>query len=160
MREPLECSKAQHLASRSSRRDPKPSEDEIRRGERGERPDDCDRTDPAQHDLVKVIPDASRRLNEDARAGVELIDLALDARKFAQQRLLIDDVRLRVDRRIRLLGEGGRRESDKAPDHGGGKYQACARQELYHGRSFRHVGRRRVDTPLVSCRAYTVMSSR
>jgi hypothetical protein len=77
---------------------------------------------------VEVVPHPPGGLYEHARAGVKLIDLSLDARKFAKQRLLIDDVRLRINRRIRLLGEGGRRESNKAADHNRGKYQTCARQ--------------------------------
>src|SRR4029077_1192883 len=149
MREPLECPKAQYLASRSSRRDEEPSEGEISGCERRERPDDRDRADPAQHDLVKVVPGASGRLNEDARTRVELIDLSLDAREFAKQRPLIDDVRLRVNRRIRLLGEGRRRESNETADHNGGKYQTCARQELWHGRSFRRVRSRRAKSSLI-----------
>src|SRR3981189_3857668 len=97
MRGSLERLEAQYLASRPSRRDAEPSEEEICRGERRKRADDCDRTDPAQHDLVKVIPGASGRLNEDARPRVELIDLPLDARKLPKKCLLIDDIRLRMD---------------------------------------------------------------
>jgi hypothetical protein len=69
----------------------------------------------------------------------------LDARKFTKQRLLIDDIRLRIDWRVSLLSEGRRRESDETTDNNGGKHETYARQAMYHDRSFRRSVRRWAD---------------
>ena len=116
MRRPLKCIEAGDLSTRASRRDAKAPEEEIAGGQCRKRSDNCDRPDPPQYDLVEVIPGAAGGLNEDPRLRIELVDVPLDAGKFLQQRPLIDRIRLRLECRARLLGEGRHREADKPAD--------------------------------------------
>src|SRR5260221_12545760 len=97
MGEPLECLKAQPLASRSSLRDAEPSKDEIARRQRGKRPEDYDRTEPGQYDLVKIFQLPSGGLDEDARALVGLVDLSFNGGRLSKQSLCSDGAPVRLD---------------------------------------------------------------
>ena len=56
-----------------------------------------DRADPAQRHFVEMIPHAAVGLDQHALARVRLVDLAFDARKLLQQRLLVHDAVVRTD---------------------------------------------------------------
>ena len=112
MREALERLEARHLASRSSRRDTKRSEQKIGRRQRGQRAEDHGRGEPIERHLVEVVPDPPGGLNEDARARIELVDVSLDARSFAKQCLFVDDARVGIDQR--RLRNGWRAEGNEA----------------------------------------------
>src|SRR5262249_48053598 len=118
MGETLKRLEPEHGASGSSCRDAKPAKEEIAAREQGERAENHDCTEPMQLNLVKVFPLPPGRLNEHARPLVGLIDLPLDARRLAQQCLLVDDARIGIDRRALLLRVDGRGEADEARDQG------------------------------------------
>ena len=60
---------------------------------------------------MEVIPHPPGGLNENARPLIELVDVALNARGFAKQRLFVDDARVRIDKR--RLRNGWRAESNE-----------------------------------------------
>ena len=97
MHEALEGAEARHLVTGSSLRDADASEEEIGCGQAGNRGQDHDRAEPVQRDFVEMIPNPSGGLNKRARSRVELVDVALNPRKFSQQRLLVHNARVRID---------------------------------------------------------------
>src|SRR3954468_5425574 len=102
MREPLEEPETQDLASGPSGRDAEPSEQEICRCQARERAQDGDRANPTQRYLVEMIPHSPSRLDEDACARIELVDISLDARSLPKQRLFALHARIRIDPRVLL----------------------------------------------------------
>ena len=114
MREPLECLEAQHLASRSSRRDANPSEDEIGNRQRTDCAEDHDRRAPIERHFVEVIPHPPGGLLEDPRPRIELVDVSLNPRQLSKEGLLVHHARVRIDDRALLLSLGRRGQSDEA----------------------------------------------
>ena len=84
-----------------------------------------------QRDFVKVIPNASCGLFEDARSLIELVDYSFDAWRFSQQGLFIDNARIRIDHRRSRLSVDRRGHSNEAADHHRAKDKTCARQQSH-----------------------------
>ena len=80
----------------ASRRDPDASQDQIGRGQAGDRAEDHDRAAPMQHDLVEIVPGPPGGLDQHARLRVGNVDVAFNARRFSQQRLFVHDARVRI----------------------------------------------------------------
>src|SRR4030081_2919152 len=97
MREAFKTRETRHLAPGTSGRDANPPKDEVCRPKASERAEDHDCADPAQRNLMEVIPNPPSGLDKDALALVRLVNVPFDAWELLKQGLLIDDARLRID---------------------------------------------------------------